>query len=47
MKDLVLLGPQISAEALDTFKVVCAPERITSGVRSARCKGVRDDAQTR
>jgi phosphoserine phosphatase len=47
MKDLVLQGPQISVEALDTFKVVCAPERITTGVQCARCTGVRDDAETR
>ena len=47
MKDLVLQGPHITAEALDTFKVVCAPERITTGAQSARCTGVRDDAETR
>ena len=47
MKDLVLQGPQISVEALDTFKVVCAPERITAGARCARCIAVRDDAETR
>ena len=28
MKDLVIQGPALSAEALDTFKVVCMPERI-------------------
>ena len=47
MKDLVLQGPHISGEALDTFKVVCAPERITVGHHWARCTEVRDDAETR
>jgi phosphoserine phosphatase len=47
MKDLVLQGPHISAEALDTFKVVCTPERITAARHSARCTGVADDAETR
>ena len=47
MKDLVVQGPQVSSEALDTFKVVCNPERITSAGRSARCVGVRDDPETR
>ncbi|HQR20220.1 MAG TPA: phosphoserine phosphatase SerB [Burkholderiaceae bacterium] len=47
MKDLVVQGPALSAEALDTFKVVCAPERITVTGRSARCVGVPDDAETR
>ena len=47
MKDLVLQGPQINAEALDTFKVVCTPERITTVGPAARCTGVRDDAETR
>ena len=47
MKDLVLQGPQISGEALDTFKVVCSPARITTAAHSARCTGVRDDPQTR
>ena len=47
MKDLVLQGPQISGEALDTFKVVCTPERITTSRQSARCAGVRDDPETR
>ena len=47
MKDLVLLGPNINAEALDTFKVVCTPERITTTRQSARCTGVRDDPETR
>ena len=47
MKDLVLLGPNINAEALDTFKVVCTPERIATSRQSARCTGVRDDPETR
>jgi phosphoserine phosphatase len=47
MKDLVLLGPDITAEALDTFKVVCTPERITISRHAARCTGVRDDPETR
>ena len=47
MKDLVVQGPQVSSEALDTFKVVCNPERITSAGQSARCVGVRDDPETR
>ena len=47
MKDLVLLGPNINAEALDTFKVVCTPERIATARQSARCTGVRDDPETR
>ena len=47
MKDLVLQGPQVSAEALDTFKVVCSPERITATPHAARCTSVRDDPETR
>jgi phosphoserine phosphatase len=47
MKDLVLQAPRISSEALDTFKVVCTPERITTSGAVARCIGVRDDPQTR
>ena len=47
MKDLVIQGPSLSAEALDTFKVVCAPERITVNGRSARCVAVPDDPETR
>lgn len=47
MKDLIVQGPRLSDEALDTFKVVCAPERITLSGRSARCMTVRDDAETR
>jgi phosphoserine phosphatase len=47
MKDLVIQGPGLSAEALDTFKVVCAPERITVAGGSARCVGVPDDLETR
>jgi phosphoserine phosphatase len=47
MKDLVIQGPAVSAEALDTFKVVCAPERITVNARSARCLRVADDLETR
>ena len=47
MKDLVLQGSQVSTEALDTFKVVCMPERITVTGAAARCVGVRDDPETR
>ncbi len=47
MKDLVLQGPGLSAAALDTFKVVCTPHRITLSERAARCVGVPDDAETR
>ncbi len=47
MKDLVIQGPELSPEALDTFKVVCMPERITLYKRAARCVAVRDDAETR
>jgi phosphoserine phosphatase len=47
MKDLVIQGPSLSPEALDTFKVVCSPERITVNARSARCTGVADDLETR
>jgi len=47
MKDLVIQGPSLSAEALDTFKVVCTPERITVTGESARCVSVADDLETR
>lgn len=47
MKDLVIQGVSLSPEALDTFKVVCMPERITLYPRAARCVTVRDDAETR
>lgn len=47
MKDLVIQGPGLTPEALDTFKVVCMPERITLYQRAARCVTVRDDAETR
>ncbi|HVE90022.1 MAG TPA: phosphoserine phosphatase SerB [Burkholderiaceae bacterium] len=47
MKDLVVQGPGLSPEALDTFKVVCMPERITVTRRAARCVAVRDDFETR
>ena len=47
MKDLVIQGPGLSTEALDTFKVVCLPERITLYRNAARCVAVRDDAETR
>ena len=47
MKDLVIQGPALSPEALDTFKVVCMPERIRVNGRAARCVGVHDDAETR
>ena len=47
MKDLVIQGPGMSPEALDTFKVICMPERITLYKRAARCVAVLDDAETR
>ncbi|MEO8186998.1 MAG: phosphoserine phosphatase SerB, partial [Burkholderiaceae bacterium] len=47
MKDLVIQGPRLSPEALDTFKVICMPERITLYKRAARCVSVGDDAETR
>ena len=47
MKDLVIQGPRLSPEALDTFKVICVPERITLYKRAARCVSVGDDAETR
>ena len=47
MRDLVVQGVALSPEALDTFKVVCMPERITLYRRAARCVTVRDDAETR
>jgi phosphoserine phosphatase len=47
MKDLVLQGTHVSPDALDTFKVVCLPERITLFRTAARCVGVHDDAETR
>jgi len=47
VKDLVVQGPALTPEALDTFKVVCLPERITVTGRSARCVTVRDDNETR
>jgi phosphoserine phosphatase len=45
--DLVLQGPRLSSEALDTFKVVCLPERIRVKGKSARCQTVSDDVETR
>lgn len=48
--DLVLQGPALSAEALDTFKVVTSPERITTALPvppAARCVGVASDPETR
>jgi len=47
MKDLVLQGPRLGAEALDTFKVVCSPKRITLRNGHARCVEVSDDPETR
>jgi phosphoserine phosphatase len=47
MKDLVIQGPALSGEAIDTFKVVCAPERITVARSAARCVAVPDDLETR
>jgi len=47
MKDLVIQGPRLTNEAVDTFKVVTMPERIRLGGTAARCSGVADDAETR
>ena len=47
MKDLVVQGPALSSEALDTFKVVCMPERIRVAGHSARCVAVPDDLEVR
>lgn len=47
VKDLVIQGALLTREALDTFKVVCMPERITLLKRAARCVAVRDDGETR
>jgi phosphoserine phosphatase len=47
MKDLVIQGPALSPEALDTFKVVCSPEHISLAGRGARCVAVRDDLESR
>ncbi len=47
MKDLVIQGPALSPEALDTFKVVTLPERITINGTAARCISVTDDAESR
>jgi phosphoserine phosphatase len=46
MKDLIIQGPTLSPEALDTFKVAAMPERIRVNGKSARCTGVADDAAT-
>jgi phosphoserine phosphatase len=47
MKDLVVQGPALSSEVLDTFKVVCMPERIKVVGLAARCVAVHDDLETR
>lgn len=47
MKDLVIQGPALSSEVLDTFKVVCMPARITVMGHAARCIAVHDDVETR
>lgn len=47
MKDLVIQGPGLTNEAVDTFKVVTMPERIRLNGATARCSGVTDDAETR
>jgi phosphoserine phosphatase len=47
MKDLILQGPGLGKDALDTFKVVCLPARITLTARAARCVAVADDAEAR
>lgn len=46
MKDLVIQGA-LSDEALDTFKVVTMPERITIAGSVARCVAVDDSAEAR
>jgi phosphoserine phosphatase len=46
MMDLVLQGA-LTDEALDTFKVVATPERISIAGNAARCTGVDDNAETR
>ncbi|MEF9944543.1 MAG: phosphoserine phosphatase SerB, partial [Burkholderiaceae bacterium] len=48
--DLVIQGPALSPEAIDTFKVVCSPARITRRTApepAARFSAVTDDAETR
>jgi phosphoserine phosphatase len=47
MKDLVIQGSALSDEALDTFKVVCMPERIVLVGAAARYIAVADNAETR
>lgn len=47
MKDLIIQGPTLASEALDTFKVVARPERIRVKGTAARCSGIDDDAETR
>lgn len=50
MKDLIVQGPALSTEALDAFKVVCTPARITllpARTPAARCVAVPDDGETR
>lgn len=47
LKDLVVQGPRLSDQALDTFKVACAPRRIRLGPGHARCFEVPDDDETR
>ena len=47
MKDLLIQGQALCAEALDTFKVICMPERIRVAGPVARCVSVRDDLETR
>ncbi len=47
MKDLIVQGPLLSSEVLDTFKVVCLPERIRLADHWARCVAVPDDLEVR
>jgi len=47
MKDLIIQGPTLGSEALDTFKVVARPERIRVKGNAARCSSVEDDVETR
>jgi len=47
MTDLIIQGPALASEALDTFKVVCTPQRIRVAPGVARCVDALDDAQSR
>jgi phosphoserine phosphatase len=45
--DLVIQGPGLGSEALDTFKVVSQPARIAVNGNAARCFAAADDAESR